>query len=191
MLDELRDAARAAGLGELIIGGGIDGFTWTPTTAQTGYKYDWVGQYGTVPPLTKLLKPAPAIYPAAVLGEFNTMERQRHIDWATNQSRLANQSSTLGTFLPLVMTGWDAMPWGGEGRPRFTPYTGDEWISQLRSVESQMVAPGAAAGFPLPGGGVQAAFSMYCWNEFGEGGMLAPTEGLGSSRINAIKTVFG
>ena len=147
-------------------------------------------QYGTVPPLTKL-KPAPAIYPASVLATFNTMERQRHIDWATQQSRLTNQSGTLGTYLPLVMTGWDAMPWGGEGRPRFSAYSADEWLAQLRSVQSQMAVPGAASGFPLPGGGVQPAFSMYCWNEFGEGGMLAPTEGLGSSRLEAIKQVFG
>lgn len=193
MMDELRAAARGAGLGELIIGAGIDGCTWKPTAALTGYSYDWVGQYGTVPGLSNrrcpkpVLKPAPFIYPASVLAEFNTMERSEHIDWATAQ---ANRSGSLGTFLPLLMTGWDAMPWGGEARPRFLPYSADEWVAQLRSVQSQMAAAGAAAGFPLPGGGVQAAFSMYCWNEFGEGGMLAPVEGLGSSRLEAIQRVF-
>ena len=78
MIEELRTAVRSAGLGEMIIGGGIgDEWPWKPTTKDTGYQYDWVGQYGTVPPLTKpKLKPAPFIYPAAVLGKFNTMERQ-------------------------------------------------------------------------------------------------------------------
>ena len=200
MMEELRSSVRAAGLGELIVGAGIDGFTWRPDTTQTGYQYDWVGQYGTVPSVTgaNKLKPSPYIYPSNVLGAFNGMERQRHIEWATNQSRLENQSTVLGPFLPLVMTGWDAIPWGGEDRPRFIPFSSSEWVDQLLSVKRQIVgglgdgaSAGPAAGFPLPNGGVQPAFSIYCWNEFGEGGMLAPTKGLGSSRIEAIKQVFG
>ena len=89
------------------------------------------------------------------------------------------------------MTGWDAEPWGGENRPRFLAYTNDEWLAQLHGVKLQMSVPNAAVGFPLLDGKVQPAFSMYCWNEFGEGGMLAPTEGLGSSRLEAVKSVFG
>ena len=47
-------------------------------------------------------------------------------------------------------------------------------------------------GFPdasLPGG-VQPAFEIYAWNEYGEGGLLAPTKGLGDSLIQGIAKVF-
>jgi hypothetical protein len=193
MMNELRASVRQANLGEIIIGAGIDDVTFNVTSTQTGYQYDWFGQYGTVPSVQiNKLKPSPHIYPSKVLNTFNTLEREQHIVWATKQSKQSSSSSSVGPYLPLVMTGWDAIPWGGEGRPRFLPYTVKEWIDILIDVQKQIiVSANVSAGFPLPGGRVQPAFSIYCWNEFGEGGMLAPTTGLGSSRIEGIKQVFG
>jgi hypothetical protein len=46
-------------------------------------------------------------------------------------------------------------------------------------------------GFPLPGGGVQPALTIYAWNEFGEGGMVAPTRGDRYMKLEAIEQVFG
>jgi hypothetical protein len=46
-------------------------------------------------------------------------------------------------------------------------------------------------GYPLPGGARQKAFTIYAWNEFGEGGFVAPTKGEGAMKLQAIEEVFG
>jgi hypothetical protein len=46
-------------------------------------------------------------------------------------------------------------------------------------------------GIPLPDGSCQKAFTIYCWNEFGEGGMVAPTRGDGYMKLECIREVFG
>ena len=45
-------------------------------------------------------------------------------------------------------------------------------------------------GLPLPGGAVQKAFTIYAWNEFGEGGFVAPTAGEKYMKLEAVKRVF-
>ena len=39
------------------------------------------------------------------------------------------------------------------------------------------LASTANLGLPMPGGRRQAIFTIYAWNEFGEGGIVAPTRG--------------
>ncbi len=34
------------------------------------------------------------------------------------------------------------------------------------------------------------AFTIYAWNEYGEGGILAPTAGEGFTKLQMISTVF-
>ena len=46
-------------------------------------------------------------------------------------------------------------------------------------------------GFPLPDGALQPAFTIYAWNEFGEGGFVAPTVGDGYMKLEGIKRIFG
>jgi hypothetical protein len=53
------------------------------------------------------------------------------------------------------------------------------------------LASGANLGLPLPGGGRQGAFTIYAWNEFGEGVIAAPTCGEQSMKLDAILAVFG
>jgi hypothetical protein len=50
---------------------------------------------------------------------------------------------------------------------------------------------GSNLGLPLPGGGRQKLFTIYAWNEFGEGGIVAPTRGEQSMKLDAIRAVFG
>ena len=38
---------------------------------------------------------------------------------------------------------------------------------------------------------MQKAFTIYAWNEFGEGGIVAPTKGRGHMMLQCIKDVFG
>ena len=44
---------------------------------------------------------------------------------------------------------------------------------------------------PLPGGGRQGIFTIYAWNEFGEGGIVAPTRSEQTMKLDAIRAVFG
>jgi sialate O-acetylesterase len=54
-----------------------------------------------------------------------------------------------------------------------------------------MLAKNPSLGFPGTKGDVQPAFTLYAWNEFGEGGFLAPTNERGHSMLQAVKDVFG
>ena len=36
-----------------------------------------------------------------------------------------------------------------------------------------------------------AAFNIYAWNEFGEGGIMAPTQGDAYMKLDTIAVVFG
>ena len=45
-------------------------------------------------------------------------------------------------------------------------------------------------GFPLGEGRTQKAFVIYCWNEFGEDGIVAPTKGEGAMKLECIRDVF-
>ena len=54
-----------------------------------------------------------------------------------------------------------------------------------------MAAPGNTVfGFPDGRGGVVPAAMIYAWNELGEGGILAPSAGAGSSLLQAVADVF-
>jgi hypothetical protein len=50
-----------------------------------------------------------------------------------------------------------------------------------------------AFGFPDPTSptGIQPAVTLYAWNEFGEGGIVAPTTGDGFMKVQAVAAVFG
>lgn len=45
-------------------------------------------------------------------------------------------------------------------------------------------------GIPNRNGTVQPAFVIYAWNEFGEGGIVAPTQGDGLMKLEGIREVF-
>ena len=44
--------------------------------------------------------------------------------------------------------------------------------------------------FAIVGTGVQPAVIIYAWNEFGEGGILAPTVGWGDMMVTTVGEVF-
>jgi hypothetical protein len=43
---------------------------------------------------------------------------------------------------------------------------------------------------PCSGGAWQPVFTIYAWNEFGEGGIVAPTRGEDFMKLEAIRGVF-
>jgi len=45
-------------------------------------------------------------------------------------------------------------------------------------------------GLPMADGSVQPAFNCYAWNEFGEGGIVAPTHITGYMKLEELQRVF-
>lgn len=172
-LDYLRSRVAAAGLGELLLGAGTPpNFYITNTTRDLGVadQYAWSGLYGIVPDLTPL-----QVYPWAALAN------------ASREVRLQHAAQPI-PFLGHGMSGWDARPWGGEDRPVFAFPTDAEWRAYLAQLGADVQAH--SLGFPRRNGSVQPAFNLYAWNEFGEGGILAPTRGWKYTRLQAIRDTF-
>lgn len=173
VLSNFRQKAAAAGLGDIIImlgtygaGGVGPGSVFVQAGANGCMQYAGIDE----------TKPIDH-YPFTDLGVYTKKIRDIH------------QNDAI-PWVPYVMSGWDASPWGGEGRPTFEVATRGEWEQELRKVKSELLVSDNY-GFRRKDGSVQKAFSIYAWNEFGEGGYVAPTESLGYMKVEAIKSVFG
>ena len=90
------------------------------------------------------------------------------------------------------MAGWDPRPWE-EHAPSFAMPTEAEWEAVVRAVVQQCQNTSNRFGWPDASapGGFQPAFEVYAWNEFAEGGILAPTLGQGYMKLRTIGKVLG
>lgn len=93
-------------------------------------------------------------------------------------------------WIPYIMSSWDASPWGGENRPYFDFPTRYQWNKELSAIKSELLS-NTKFGFPRKDGKLQKAFTIYAWNEFGEGGIVTPTVGDQYMKLEEIKKVFG
>lgn len=87
------------------------------------------------------------------------------------------------TMWVTCMAGWDKRAWGGSVNPvhdNCLPTT-QEFINHLS----------AAKTFALANRNTDATVWLYAFNEFGEGGWIAPTIGIGQTKINAVRETFG
>ena len=160
--------------------------------------YDFTGSYNAAPPICRdqcaccecacakyknswwpnSTAAGAKVFPYREMGDYQTQARTNH-------------SSDTQPYLANVIAGFDPRPWQ-EHNAAFAPPTPIEWEAVLRAVKAQCLNASNRFGFPdasLPGG-VQPAFEIYAWNEYGEGGLLAPTKGLGDSLIQGIAKVF-
>jgi len=102
-----------------------------------------------------------------------------------------NQTGDAQPYLPNVIAGFDPRPWEEQG-PSFAAPSREEWTAALTQARDLVADPANRVfGFPDGKGGVQPAMSVYAWNEFGEGGILAPTAGDGFMKLQVLKEVFG
>ena len=86
-----------------------------------------------------------------------------------------------------MVSGWDPRPWR-ELRASYVFPTQEQW---RREVELMMqdLEEFPSMGFPLSDNTRQAAFSIYAWNEFGEGGIMAPSQGWNTSKLSILADV--
>lgn len=166
-LERLREAVRAQGLGEPIIGCGVGGGEAVGSGHEIAGIFDFTGTYMDLPPLPRREED----YPYRDLAAFIEEGRAVHANDAV-------------PYLPFVGAGWAPHPWPDQ-RACFLPPSEKEWEDALRKVASDLAAH---PRFGFPGA---RAFTIYAWNEFGEGGFIAPAAGEGYGRLEVIRKVFG
>ena len=118
-------------------------------------------------------------------ASFQTLTNRTEAGW---NAELATRQSVI----PTVMTGWDPsprtlnpVPWGADGTSTYAQATPQQVAAQLSDALAWVMAhPSSTAGTAL----------VYAWNEFDEGGWLAPTYVAGDpqgdmSRLDALAAV--
>jgi hypothetical protein len=174
----LRGAVRAAGLGEMVIGSGVMSRTRIAPDAVVAQVFDFTATYMSVPEAEVCDAEHPFAALAAEARAARTLHAADPIPW-----------------VPYLAAGWNPRPWTHPGadpnhRRFFAFPTRDAWTAELRAVRDDL-AKGARLGIPRRDGSLQPAFTIYAWNEFGEGGIVAPTLGEGAMKLEAIREVFG
>jgi len=171
-LNALRQAVRQAGLGEMLVGGGVGAAERIGREHPLAKVFDFTATYMDVPNLKQTAED----YPYDTLAKVARQARQIHATDAL-------------PYVPYLAAGWCPRPWE-DPRPCFKFPTRTEWEAELRDMKAGL-ASSANLGLPLPGGGRQGIFTIYAWNEFGEGGIVAPTRGEQTMKLDAISAVFG
>jgi hypothetical protein len=171
-LDFLRRAVADAGLGEIVIGCGIPAGETIVAGHAAGELFAFSGSYMEVPGLPQ----READYPYENLAAHARPNRGVH-----GKDRIP--------YVPYLGAGFNAKPWPDD-RARFALPTREEWTSELSTMKADLQRL-PDLGFPLPDGRLQRAFTIYAWNEYGEGGFVAPTRGEGWMKLQAIREVFG
>ena len=169
-LDSFRRIARESGLPNPLISAGV--MPGGVSSADRMSPYDFVTTYMDMPNLPQKEQPYP----------YELLIKHAEDGWL----RYAEHSSK--PYVPYVPAGWDPRPWK-DSRPSFAMPTRDDWVSALRRVKAALDA-NPKLGAPAKGGRAKMLL-IYAWNEFGEGGIVAPTRGEKDMKLEAIRGVFG
>ena len=177
-LEALRRTVREAGLGEMLIGGGIMSRSQIKSGGPAAKLFDFTATYMSIPPVEILDNEYP--YPA--------------LDQEAREARAQHANDPI-PWVPYIAAGWNPRPWthpkaDPNHRRFFTFPTRSEWSAALKSVRDDF-AKYPKLGLPLPDGRRQKVFTIYAWNEFGEGGIVAPTQADQAMKLETIAEVFG
>lgn len=169
-LAQLRDAANQAGAGSLLIGAGVTSGDKVGMSAAE--PFDWLTTYMDMPPVKAQAEP----YPYNQLIDFAADSWKKHVEKYKK------------TYVPYVPAGWDPRPWGDK-RPPFKAPTREEWRAALDRTKTAMDND---PQLTMPTGHEkrQKMLLIYAWNEFGEGGIVAPTRGDQYMKLEVIREVF-
>ena len=120
--------------------------------------FDFLTTYMDMPRLPQRPEPYP----------YDLLIKHAEAGWL----RYAEHSSK--PYVPYVPSGWDPRPWQ-DPRPSFASPTREEWTAALNRVKAALDKY-PKLGIPMQGGRKKMVL-IYAWNEFGEGGCIAPTKG--------------
>ncbi len=169
-LDSIRALFREAGM-DAIIGAGVMAGDPVDADNPIAQVFDFTCTYMDLPDLPRTEED----YPYERLGELCRNARRIHSDDAV-------------PYMPYMPAGWSPRPWP-DTRACFALPTREEWSKELELMKQDLLTL-PNLGLPLPDGSVQSAFNCYAWNEFGEGGIVAPTKGDGYMKLEELQRVF-
>lgn len=169
-IEQLRGVAEKNGLGNPLISGGVV-IGDLPKGAEIA-PYDFITTYMDMPLLPK---------------EDEPYHYSRLINHAEDGWIFYGEKSEK-PYVPYVPSGWDPRPWF-DPRPAFDLPNREQWTDALRRVKAALDSE-PNLGIPTSTG-VAKTMLIYAWNEFGEGGLVAPTQGEGYMKLEAIREVFG
>jgi len=164
-----RRIAREDGAGELLVSAGIGPTEMLDT--ESAAPFDFFTTYMEVPNPPVRAEPYP--YP----------DLTKPLETALT---LGLRSGKM--YVPYIPAGWDPRPWH-DPRPSFEMPTKEQWTAVLTRTKNAL-DDNDALGAPLPNGGRQKMLMIYAWNEFGEGGIIAPTQGKQYQMLEGIREVF-
>jgi hypothetical protein len=168
----LRDIAQGEGLPDPLISGGVVP-SEVDSLAAAAEPYDFLTTYMDMPSLPKAEKPY----------SYSLLLAHAENAW----KRYAEKSPK--PYVPYVPAGWDPRPWK-DPRPSYELPTSKEWESALQKVKEALDNSRNLGLQPSPAQR-QKMLLIYAWNEFAEGGIVAPTKGEGTMKLDAIQKVFG
>jgi hypothetical protein len=166
----LRNVAQQMGLPNPLVGAGVSPLGIPPAEALE--PFDFVTTYMEIPRLEK----RESLYP------YEELLKLAEKGWSDYSKHCAKP------YVPYLPAGWDPRPWQ-DPRPSFELPTRRQWRDALESV-ADALEQYKNSGLPTPTGR-QKLFLIYAWNEFGEGGIVAPTRGDGYMKLETIQEVFG
>ena len=173
ILEHLRQSARAEGAGEVLIAIG----NYSAIPIDNNHIYSQIGeidatmQYNSLPDVVK----SDSDYPYEELTE--EAKRIREI-----------RKKDILNWIPYFPAGWNPRPWN-DPRASFSLPTRMRWRTGLQELKADLMRY-SNFGFPKKDGTTQKAFTIYAWNEYGEGGIMAPTVGDKYMKLEEIKNVF-
>lgn len=165
----LRKVAKDFGVGELIVGAGVMADAVNENEIMLSGLVDYVTTYADFPRIEETKKPYP----------FTRLTEQ------AEKGRKIIADSVLSPYVPFVMSGWYPKPWGVNCAQYAYP-SEEDWTACLKSVKDALDTD---ERFHIAKN--VKMFTIYAWNEFGEGGIMAPTVGWGSMKLDCLSKVFG
>ena len=174
VLQRFRKRAKDEGAGELLINVG----NYSEKPVDRNHKFSIIGeidatmQYNSLPEVPQ----RETDYPYELM-----VERAKQVREIRKKDVLC--------WIPYFPAGWNPKPWNDK-RASFSLPTREEWKFGLEELKTDILKY-SNFGFPKKDGSTQKAFTIYAWNEFGEGGIVAPTRGDQYMKLEEIKNVFG
>lgn len=169
-LDSIRALFLKHGM-DVIIGAGVMSAEHIDADNPISKVFDFTCTYMDLPDLVRTEED----YPYELLGEHCRMARQVH-------------STDAIPYMPYMPAGWNPRPWP-ETRPFFALPNREEWNKELELMKEDLLTM-PNLGLPRADGTIQPAFNCYAWNEFGEGGIVAPTHHTGYMKLEEIQRVY-
>ncbi|MCY0899182.1 MAG: hypothetical protein OWU33_09675 [Firmicutes bacterium] len=168
----LRDIARVNGL-SLLIAGGVTAFEPYDNAIRTlAGTVDFLASYMDVPKADNSHD-----HPYEHLVDFAELGWMHH------------EHEGVAPYMPYLPAGWNPKPWH-DPRPSYIFPNDSQWTAALRRIKMALNRyPRLRVPNETPQG--QKMFNIYAWNEFGEGGIVAPTTGDRWMKLEALRTVFG